>query len=168
MRRLTMWLLGCLLLAGGSLGAGGLRGFDPDKDVNVALRKGMVVLTVPQGAHLKAAFMEVALKPGTPGTLKAGPLPPTTGKDELGDGIWRDRVAVPVSGEGLPERLDLVVTFQACTEGEGGVCYQPTDRILSIHPRLARYQSMVSARPSSKLVCGRQLSSASIEDGSMA
>jgi thiol:disulfide interchange protein DsbD len=132
MRRLTTWLLGCFLVAGGSLGAQALRGFDPEKDVTVALSKGAVVLTVPTGAHLKAAFMEVALKAGTPGTLKVGPLPATTAKDELGDGIWRDRVVVPVAGEGLPAKVDLVVTYQACTEGEGGVCFQPTDRTLTV------------------------------------
>ena len=131
MRRLTAWLLGCFLLAGGSLAAQAQR-FDPETDVKVAFRKGAVVLTVPPGAHLKAAFMEVALKPGTPGTLKVGPLPVPTAKDELGDGIWRDRVVVPLAGQGLPAQVDLVVTFQACSEGQGGVCFQPMDRTLTV------------------------------------
>ena len=132
MRRLTGWILGCLLLAGGSLGAQAPRSFDPDQDVTLAVRKGALVLTLPQGAHLKAAFMEVALKPGTPGKLKVGPLPATTAKDELGEGIWRDRVAIPLAGEGLPATVELVVTYQPCTEGTGGVCYAPTDRALKV------------------------------------
>jgi thiol:disulfide interchange protein DsbD len=132
MRRLTAWILGCLVLAGGSLGAQTLRTFDPDKDVTLAFKKSSVVVTVPQGAHLKAAFMEVALKPGTPGRLKVGPMPATTAKDELGEGIWRDRVVIPIAGDGLPASTDLVVTYQPCTEGSGGVCYPPTDRTLTV------------------------------------
>jgi len=133
-RRFTSWVLGVLVLAGASLGAQPHRSFDPERDVQVAFRKGAVVLTVPEGAHLKAAFMEVALKPGTPGTLKVGPLPPPNAKDELGDGIWHDRVAIPLHGEGLPNPVEVVVTYQPCTEGEGGICFQPADRTLSIDP----------------------------------
>jgi thiol:disulfide interchange protein DsbD len=100
--------------------------------VTLAFKKSAVVVTVPQGAHLKAAFMEVALKPGTPGKLKVGPMPPTTAKDELGEGIWRDRVVIPLTGESLPASVELVVTYQPCTEGSGGVCYPPTDRTLTV------------------------------------
>jgi len=124
-------IIGWLFLACGILCAGAR--FDPEKDVAAALQGGAVVLTVPQGAHLKAAFMTVALQPGTPGVLKTGPLPPTTAKDELGDGIWRGTVAIPVAGEGLPPALDLVVTYQPCTEGVGGVCYPPKERILRVN-----------------------------------
>jgi len=129
MRRMTAGMIGWLLLACGLFG--GSR-FDPDQDVAVALQAGSVVVTVPPGAHLKAAFMTVALKPGTPGSLKTGPLPPTTAKDELGDGIWHGRVAIPVAGAGLPPAVDLVVTYQPCTEGEGGTCYPPKDRTLRV------------------------------------
>ena len=130
MRRLTAWMLGCSLLAASVLVA--QVPFDPDKDVGVAVRKGAVVLTLPQGAHLNAAFMEVALKPGTPGTLKVGPLPAATGKDDLGDGIWRDRVAIPLAGEGLPARVELLVTYQPCTEGANGVCFPPRQAHLTV------------------------------------
>ncbi len=130
MRRLQAWIAGLLFLAGSLLGAAAP--FDPDRDVAVAYQDGSVVLTVPPGAHLKSAFLTVALKPGTPGTLRAGPLPPTDAKDELGDGIWHGRVAVPVSGTGLPAEVELVVTYQPCTEGAGGVCYPPRDRILKV------------------------------------
>jgi thiol:disulfide interchange protein DsbD len=132
MRRLPELLTALLLLAGFAVQAQSLRGFDPDKDIQVALRKGAVVLTVPQGAHLKAAFMAVTLKEGTPGKLQAGPMPPTKDKDELGDGIWHDRVAIPVAGEGLKGEVELVVEYQPCTEGQGGVCFPPTDRILKV------------------------------------
>jgi len=130
MHRLTAAIFGWFFLAC-TLGAG--TPFDPEKDVTVALQAGAVIVTVPQGAHLKAAFMTVGLKPGTPGTLKAGPLPPTDAKDDLGDGIWHGRVAIPVTGTGLPPALDLVVTYQPCTEGEGGVCYPPTERDLRVN-----------------------------------
>jgi thiol:disulfide interchange protein DsbD len=106
-------------------------GFDPVKDVALRFERGAVVLNVPTGAHLKAAFMEVTKQAG-PGTLKVGPLPPTAAKDELGDGIWHGTVKVPVSGEGLSGTVTLQVTYQPCTEGEGGVCYPPTTRSLDV------------------------------------
>ena len=132
MRRMSAFLTGLMLLAATALPAQALKGFDPEKDVNLSFKKGAVVVTVPQGAHLKASFMSVALKEGAPGTLKAGPLPPTTDKDELGDGIWHDRVVIPVAGTGLKGDVELVVEYQPCTEGEGGVCFAPTDRILKV------------------------------------
>ena len=130
MRRMTAWIFGCLLLACGFPGAAG-PAFDPDRDVGVVLQSGALVLTVPPGAHLKTAFMKVALKGGQ-GTLKAGPLPPADGKDELGDGVWHGRIQVPVTGEGLPPEVDLAVTYQPCTEGAGGICFPPRDRILRV------------------------------------
>ena len=105
--------------------------FDPVKDVSLRFEKGAVVLTVPAGAHLKASFMDIAKMAG-PGTLKMGKLPPTTAKDELGDGIWHGSVKVPVSGDGLSGVVTLQVTYQPCTEGEGGVCYPPTTRPLEV------------------------------------
>ncbi len=105
--------------------------FDPVKDVTLRFEKGAVVVGVPTGAHLKASFMEVK-KAGGPGTLKIGKLPPTTAKDELGDGIWHGSVKVPVSGEGLSGTVTLQVTYQPCTEGEGGACYPPTTRPLEV------------------------------------
>ena len=131
MRRLIAWLLGGSLLLGASLP---LR-FDPERNVELAFREGAVLLTVPRGAHLKAAFMEVTLEPGTPGTLKAGPLPPPTAQDELGDGIWRDQVAIPLAGKGLPPSVELAVTYQPCTEGPGGVCFAPIVRKLVVPSR---------------------------------
>jgi thiol:disulfide interchange protein DsbD len=106
--------------------------FDPVKDVTLRFVKGAVVVGVPPGAHLKAAFMEVK-KAGGPGTLKMGKLPPTTAKDELGDGVWHDSVRVPVNGEGLSGTVTLQVTYQPCTEGEGGACYPPTTRPLEVN-----------------------------------
>jgi len=106
-------------------------GFDPVKDVSLRFEKGAVVVTAPAGSHLKASFMEVTKKAG-PGTVKMGKLPPTTAKDEVGDGIWHGNVKVPVSGEGLSGTVTLQVTYQPCTEGEGGVCYPPTTRPLEV------------------------------------
>ncbi|WP_052571730.1 protein-disulfide reductase DsbD family protein [Geothrix fermentans] len=105
--------------------------FDAVKSVGLAFQKGAVVLTVPAGAHLKASFMEV-VKKGGPGTLKAGPLPATDAKDEIGDGIWHGTVRIPLRGEGLTGTVKLEVTYQPCTEGEGGVCFPPTSRVLEV------------------------------------
>jgi thiol:disulfide interchange protein DsbD len=105
--------------------------FDPKKDVTLGFAKGAVVVGVPAGAHLKASFMSVAKREG-PGTLTMGKLPPTTDKDELGDGIWHGSVSVPVGGEGLTGKVKLFVTYQPCTEGEGGVCYPPTTRWIQV------------------------------------
>lgn len=105
--------------------------FDAVKSVSLAFQKGAVVLTVPEGAHLKASFMEVAKK-GGPGTLKVGPLPATDAKDEIGDGVWHGTVRIPLRGEGLSGTVKLEVTYQPCTEGEGGVCFPPTTRVLEV------------------------------------
>jgi len=142
MRRLHLVLIGLLLLVSTLARAGT---FDPEKDVVIGFRKGAVVLTFPEGAHLKAQFMEVALRKGLPGTLRVGPLPPTRDKDELGDGVWHDRVAIPVAGEGLTGDVELMVTYQPCTEGQGGVCYPPQDRILKV--KAAEIPGLDRARP---------------------
>ncbi|MDP1830543.1 MAG: cytochrome c biogenesis protein CcdA [Geothrix sp.] len=119
--------------------------FDPMKDVSLRFEKGAVVLGVPVGAHLKASFMDVKKQAG-PGTLKMGKLPPTTAKDELGDGIWHGQVKVPVSGEGLSGTVTLQVTYQPCTEGEGGVCFPPTTRSLDV-----RASDIPPEKPAEKL-----------------
>jgi thiol:disulfide interchange protein DsbD len=41
-------------------------------------------------------------------------------------------VAIPVHGTGLPPALELIVTYQPCTEGEGGICYPPRTRTLRV------------------------------------
>ena len=99
--------------------------------MGLAFQKGAVVLTVPPGAHLKASFMEVAKKGGA-GTLKVGPLPATDAKDEIGDGVWHGTVRIPLRGEGLGGTVQLEVTYQPCTEGDGGVCFPPTTRTLEV------------------------------------
>jgi thiol:disulfide interchange protein DsbD len=109
-----------------------MKDFDPVKSIGVKLHEGKVVVTVPEGAHLKASFMGIKLAPGAPGKLDVGPLPPTVDKDELGDGIWHDSVAVPVKGWGLSGMVELLVRYQPCTEGEGGVCFPPTTQTLKV------------------------------------
>ena len=67
--------------------------FDPVDGVKVAMQKGAVVVTVPEGVHLKKAFMEVKLA-SKPGALTVGKLPATQGVDEVGDdgkGGWTDQ-----------------------------------------------------------------------------
>lgn len=127
MRALKVLLLGfCAFL--GLLAQGG---FDPVKDVKVSFRKGEVWVSVPEVAHLKKDFMKVTLKGGS-GRLEVGPLPATTGRDELGDGIWRGTVKIPVKGQGLSGKVKLEVEYQPCLEGEGGVCFPPTDQIIEV------------------------------------
>lgn len=104
---------------------------DPEKDVKVSFQKGAVVVSVPEGAHLKKSFMAVALK-SKPGSLKVGAMPKTTGVDELGDPVWHGTVRIPVSGEGLTGSAELEVQYQPCTEGEGGVCFPPTTQTLRV------------------------------------
>jgi len=104
---------------------------DPESDVKVSLQKGAVVVSVPEGAHLKKSFMAVTLK-SKPGSLKAGPLPAATGVDELNEPIWQGSVRIPLLGEGLTGTVELEVQYQPCTEGEGGVCYPPTVQTLKV------------------------------------
>jgi thiol:disulfide interchange protein DsbD len=105
---------------------------NPLTDISLLFRDGAVVVEAPAGAHLKRAFMDVKLQNGAAGKLEVGPLPPTNGKDELGDGIWRGPVVIPVKGQGLSGMVAIQVTYQPCTEGDGAVCYPPTDRILQV------------------------------------
>ncbi len=127
MRR-WLWILVCLL----GFAPLPAREFDPAKDIGMTVSKGVLTLTVPGKVHLKTAFMKVALKPGQPGSVKTGPLPAPTGKDELDEGIWRGTVAVPLVAEGVSGDVVLEVTTQPCTEGEGGVCFPPTKRELKV------------------------------------
>ncbi|HET6330379.1 MAG TPA: cytochrome c biogenesis protein CcdA [Holophagaceae bacterium] len=106
-------------------------GFDPVSSVKVGFDKGTVVVTAPEGAHLKAQFMKVE-KTGGPGTITLGAMTPTNAKDDLGDPIWHGAVRIPVKGEGLSGTVKLAVTYQPCTEGTGGICYPPTTRELEV------------------------------------
>lgn len=127
MRR-WFWMLFCLA----ALWPLSAQGFDPQKDVAIAVDRGALRLTVPAKVHLKVAFMQVALKAGQSGSLKTGPLPAATAQDELGDGIWRGSVVVPLVAEGLTGDVEFDVTYQPCTEGEGGVCFAPTKRAMKV------------------------------------
>ena len=76
MRR-WFWMLFCLA----ALWPLSAQGFDPQKDVAIAVDRGALRLTVPAKVHLKVAFMQVALKAGQSGSLKTGPLPAATAQD---------------------------------------------------------------------------------------
>ena len=105
--------------------------FNPKESVALRFERGAVVVEAPAGAHLKRSFMKVEKLDG-PGRLEVGTIPEGNAKDELGDAIWHGPVAVPVKGEGLSGEVTLQVTYQPCTEGEGGVCYPPTQRTLKV------------------------------------
>lgn len=120
---LLLLLVQALTLAQGS--------FDPEKSVSVTFNKGVVTVTSPPGTHLKQSFMSVELQ-SKGGKLVVGALTPPNAKDELGDAIWHGPVKIPLSGEGLKDPVVLGVTYQACTEGEGGVCYPPTTQTLTV------------------------------------
>ena len=130
MRIWTTFLLS-LMVAVGAWAQKADPSFDPVKSVSLGFQGGAVVLSAPPGAHLKSAFMAVE-KQGGPGSLKVGKLPPGDAKDEIGDPVWHGTVRIPVSGTGLAGTVALAVTYQPCTEGEGGVCYPPTTRTLQV------------------------------------
>ena len=106
-------------------------GFDPEKSVVVTYAQGAVTVTTPPGAHLKQSFMRVELQSKV-GKLVVGRMTPPNAKDELGDPIWHGPVNIQVTGEGLKDPVDLAVTYQPCTEGEGGVCYPPTTKVIKV------------------------------------
>jgi thiol:disulfide interchange protein DsbD len=105
---------------------------DPVADFPVSFQRGFVRIESPEGAHLGSGLIEIKLQKGTPGALKTGPLPPTNAKDEFGEGIWRGLVQIPVTGQDLKGVVPLVVTYQPCTEGEGGVCFPPAEQVLKV------------------------------------
>lgn len=105
--------------------------FDPEKSVSVTFAKGVVTVAAPPGAHLKQSFMKVELQ-SKGGRLVVGRMTPPNAKDELDDAIWHGAVKIPVSGEGLKDPVEVAVTYQPCTEGEGGVCFPPTTKVLKV------------------------------------
>lgn len=106
-------------------------GFDPERSVSVTFAKGVVTVATPPGAHLKEAFMKVHLA-SKGGKLIVGKMTPPNAKDELGDAIWHGPVQIALAGEGLKDPVELAVTYQPCTEGEGGVCFPPTTKVLKV------------------------------------
>jgi thioredoxin:protein disulfide reductase len=136
-----------LLLAGMVLPAQALHSevsFNPEKDISISFSKGTLTLVAPPNSHLKQSFLRVELK-SKPGLIKLGKLPPTDSKDEIGDGVWHGTVRIPVTGEGLKDPVELDVTYQPCTEGEGGVCFAPTTRTLKV-----KAADIPSASPAAK------------------
>ncbi len=105
--------------------------FDPEKSVLVPFAKGVITVTAPPGTHLKQSFMSVELQ-SKGGRIVVGKMTPPNAKDELDDAIWHGPVKIPVSGEGLKDPVELAVTYQPCTEGEGGVCFPPTTKVLRV------------------------------------
>jgi len=105
------------------------KAFDPAKDIDIALHHGVLSLKVPKEVHLKQRFLKVQTKVGV---VTLGELPPASGKDEVGDPVWRGTVQVALHALGLKDPVELLVTYQPCTEGEGGVCYRPQHRTLVV------------------------------------
>jgi hypothetical protein len=105
-------------------------GFDPVKDVPVSVSNGVLSVTMPPGAHLKARPFRITLVSG--GTLWLGALPAPDGQDEAGDPIWRGVVKVGLKGTDLEHPARLVITYQPCTEGPEGVCFLPVKRTLAV------------------------------------
>ena len=121
--RIAFWALAPLILQASV-------GFDPVKDIPVALAGGVLSVTVPPGAHLKVQAFRIVLS--SPGTLRLGPLPPATDRDDAGDPIWRGTVRVALKGSGLQDPVKLVITYQPCTEGPDAICYLPVKRTLMV------------------------------------
>lgn len=106
--------------------------FDPVKDIGLSVTRGELVVQIPTGVHLKKEFMEVNLSPGQKGSVRFGKLPAVSGQDEVGEAIWRGTLRMPLVMEGVSGPVKLVVTYQPCTEGDGGSCFPPTDRTLTV------------------------------------
>lgn len=130
MRILTLLLL-ALFLPTAALAQSAPAGFDPEKSVAVSFAKGVITVTSPPGTHLKQSFMSVELQ-SKGGKITVGKMTPPNGKDELGDAIWHGPVRIPVSGADLKDPVELAVTYQPCTEGEGGVCFPPTTKVIKV------------------------------------
>jgi len=120
-----------LLLLPGLVRAQAPAGFSPEKSVSVTFAKGVITVASPPGSHLKQSFMAVELQ-SKGGRIVVGRMTPPNAKDELGDAIWQGPVRIPVTGEGLKDPVELAVTYQPCTEGEGGVCFPPTTQVLKV------------------------------------
>jgi thiol:disulfide interchange protein DsbD len=104
--------------------------FDPEKDVSVSLKNGAVVISVPAGVHAQEIY--VSLKPGSQGKLNVGSLPPSSGVDAIGTRYWSGNIRVPIKGDGLKDPVVLVASYMTCMEGEGGQCFPPVDKELSV------------------------------------
>jgi len=108
---------------------GAPRAFDPAKDIEITLQRGVLLMKVPKDVHLKQRFFKVESKGGV---VIVGKLPTASSKDELGDPIWRGTISVPLRGQDLKDPVELIVSYQPCSEGEGGVCYRPQRRTLVV------------------------------------
>lgn len=130
-----------------------MEAFEPEKDVRIAFKKGVVVITVPAGAHLKKSFTDVTLA-SKPGRLKAGPLPKADAKDELDEDIYHGSIAIPLAGQGLAGEVSLDVQYQPCTEGAGGTCFPPTTQSLKVNasdiPPLVEAKDKAASEPAPK------------------
>jgi|GEM_PF-1951968 len=107
--------------------------FDPGKDVRISFSHGFLVLEIPEEVHLKQRLFKVEAR-SQPGAVVPGELPPASGKDELGDPIWRGTVRVRLLVRGVKGAMALCVTYQPCSEGAGSLCYRPQHRILVVDP----------------------------------
>jgi len=105
------------------------KAFDPAKDIDISLHHGVLSLKVPKEVHLKQRFLKVEAKAGV---VTLGELPPASGKDEVGDPVWRGTVHVALHGQDLKDPVELRVTYQPCSEGVGGVCYRPQHHALVV------------------------------------
>ena len=122
----TLLALSVLLAAAPLFG----RGFDPERDVSASFRNGAVVLTVPRVAH--ATEITVGLKSGTAGKVSIVAMPQPSGKDSLGNAYWTGEIKIPIRGEGIKDPVALVVSYNTCLEGEGGLCFPPADKELKV------------------------------------
>lgn len=105
-------------------------GFDPAKDVKIAYRDGHVLLDISPGGHISRQMLEMKVASG-PGKVQFA-LPPASGKDDFGEGYYKGRVRVPITFEGLQGNTTLEVSYQACADGTGGVCFPPISQMLKI------------------------------------
>ncbi len=104
--------------------------FNPEKDIKLSVEKGQIVVGVPQHVHIKKSFVSAQLV-SKPGTLEVN-LPATKVKDELDEEIYPGTFRIPIKGKDLTGMVKIEVSYQACTEGDGGSCYPPTSQVMTV------------------------------------
>ena len=105
--------------------------FRPVESIRILQNQDRLVIQIPPKAHLKTTFLKVEAL-SSPQAIRMGELPKASGKDELGDNIYRQELIWPILFNTTETDLELTVTYQPCTEGPGGICYPPTQQKIKV------------------------------------
>ena len=123
-------LVASFLMASSLWGQGSVE-FRPVESIRILQNQDRLVIQIPPKAHLKTTFLKVEAL-SSPQAIRMGELPKASGKDELGDDIYRQELVWPILFNTTETDLELTVTYQPCTEGPGGICYPPTQQKVKV------------------------------------